>query len=56
MLSQGTVITLLILSLTLDLADRAQGQFWKHSLSDNENWRREMLANRASGICYRNEL
>ncbi|KAH8400634.1 hypothetical protein KR222_009185 [Zaprionus bogoriensis] len=58
MLSRSTVIVMLILSITIDLPGQTQGQFWK--IADNSEgytneWRREMIAFRKSGICYKTQ-
>ncbi|XP_034475432.1 uncharacterized protein LOC117782522 [Drosophila innubila] len=50
------VIGLLIICLTLDLPMPTHGQFWKKSHTESEDWQREAIASRGSGICYKNQI
>ncbi|XP_064542088.1 multiple epidermal growth factor-like domains protein 10 [Drosophila montana] len=54
MRSHIKIFGLLIICLTLSLPKHTFGQFWK--LSQYEIWKREMLASRESGICYKTQL
>ncbi|KAH8273878.1 hypothetical protein KR044_002454 [Drosophila immigrans] len=56
MIPQCKLIGLLIMCLTLELPRHTHGQFWKNSLSQQQNWEREMIASRVSGICYKTQV
>ncbi|KAL7740374.1 hypothetical protein ACLKA6_013172 [Drosophila palustris] len=52
MISRCKLIGLLIICLTLP----THGQFWKSSLTESQNWQREAIASRGSGICYKTQI
>jgi len=50
------VIGLLIIGLTLVLPKPTHGQFWANFHTESEDWQREAIASRGSGICYKNQM